>query len=61
MRQVEEGIKAGAGVEKSGDPDGSPVSHTFAKLLNNHMAPNWLCPNLSHYASFLVTVPFFFY
>lgn len=36
--------KGGAEVEKSGDPDGSPPSHTFANLFQNHMAPNWLCP-----------------
>ena len=44
MRQVEENLKAGTGVEKPGGTDGSPASHTFANLFKNHMAPNWPYP-----------------
>lgn len=49
--------KAGAKVEKSGDPDGSPPSHTLVHLFKNHMCQIGSAPSLSLCTSFLVTIP----
>lgn len=54
---MEEDIKAGAEVEKSGDPDGSPVSHTFANVFKKPHGPRLaLFPHLyflARYSSLL--------
>lgn len=50
----------GAKFEKSGDPDSSPAPPTFANLLQNHMAPNWLDPQpLSIYHPLSYSPPHF--